>query len=171
MNFSQAPTFETMLVTEKPHSSQLSCMHFYVMDSQPQYYLLIAIFKMQSFSHKSLILTYRAQKSSSCNLSWNCRDTISMVLLFHILLCVLKGSTIYSLSPYVLRRSLLSCWTKITLMTMKKKNIFRFKVRPLLSVSKMRQKKSFMPACISRIWGLKYTYLSHTGNLMKLWAF
>lgn len=38
-------------------------------------------------------------------------------------------------------------------------------------MSEMTQKKSFIAACISGIWGLKYTYLSDTGNLMKLLAF
>lgn len=63
MNFSQAPTFEGEFITERPHSSQLSCMHFYVMYSQPQYYCLVTvILRTQSFSYKSSILMYRAQE-------------------------------------------------------------------------------------------------------------
>lgn len=59
---------------QRAHSSQLSCMHFSVMYLEPWcQYLVIVILVTQSFSYKSTILSYRAQKSSSSKFSWNNR--------------------------------------------------------------------------------------------------
>lgn len=53
----------------------------------------------------------------------------------------------------------------------RKKKILCCKVRPLVSISEMRQKKFFIAVCISGIWDLLYIHLSHTGNPIKLLAF
>lgn len=90
--------------------------------------------------------------------------------LFHVLVCALYKSTFYHFAPYVLRRSPPNCLTEITLKPGKKK-ILCCKVRPLVSISEMRQKKFFIAVCISGIWDLLYIHLSHTGNPIKLLAF
>lgn len=136
MNFSQAPTFEREFITERPHSSQLSCMYFYVMYSQ--LYLVIVIFSDTNintiFSDSNTqdavlfiqILHTNVQSSKELFLQAFLKPQKMLsawYYFFHILLCALKESTFYHVCPYVLRGSPPSCPTEITLKPEKKINL------------------------------------------------